>query len=235
MNGGRSLVRLKGVIASGAFLLLLVLVGGALFLTRGGGDKPVVTGPAKRPDGVQTGGSVCAMPVGNTDPVVGPPAAKWRLVGTIAAPSAENVGPGLLEGHDRRCYAHSPIGATFAAANLLALFSLPRGALDSAASLRHYVPNRTRDVYAKQPAAPIDPTARLQLAGFKTTAIDRDNVTVTLAVRVSTSANTALVGWQAPMRWMAPGDWRLRLLSVEEPFAGGAIPDLDGFIPWSGA
>jgi hypothetical protein len=235
VNGDAPWYAGRGVIASGVFLVLLLVMGGVLVLTRGD-DGSRATGPARQQSGtIATGGSVCGMPIGNADPVVGPPRATWKLVGTIAAPSAEKVGPGLLEGHDRRCFAHSPIGATFAAANLLAMFSLPRGSLSSTATLRHFVPNRAREVNAKQPAAPVDPTGRLQLAGFKTTAVDRDNVTVTLAVRVNTSQFGAIVAWEAPMQWMAPGDWRLRLLSVEEPFSGGAIPDLDGFIPWSGA
>ena len=86
---------------------------------------------------MDTGGSVCGLPAGNQDPVVGPPRASWALVGTIAAPAVEHVGPGVFDGRDRRCFAHSPVGALVAAANIAALSSLQPGSLTPRQQLDH--------------------------------------------------------------------------------------------------
>ena len=204
----------------------------SLFTTR-----PVVTGPAKRPDGVQTGGSVCGLPVGNTDPVVGPPAAKWRLVGTIAAPSADSVGPGLLEGHDRRCFAPQPDRSDVRRREPAGPIGLAEGrARQSQRSSGTTSPTDARDVNAKQPAAPVDPTARLQIAGLQDEG-DRPQPRDSHARGPSDHEHEQRAR-RLGSTDAVDGSGRLApdgCSTVEEPFSGGAIASLDGFIPWSGA
>jgi hypothetical protein len=220
----------KWWIASGVFLLLTLMMCGVVFAFTGSGGATVTP---KGVPAVNTGGSVCGLPAGSQDPVVGPPYAKWTLVGTIAAPSAPDIGPGVLNGHDRRCFAHSPIGALFAAANVAAMISLPPGALSVEDGLRHVVPSRTREIYSKQPSAPVDPSIRFQIAGFQVGVLGHDDVNVTLALQSNINEG-AMVAWTLPMHWMA-GDWRVRLGSVEEPFIGAPLRSLGGFVEWGGA
>src|SRR4051812_982728 len=128
-----------GFVASAVLLVLVAVTGVTLALTGGGtGRHPRTHPPAS------TGGSVCGLPAGSQDPVVGPPAASWTLVGTIAAPSVRDVGPGVVAHGDRRCFAHSPAGALVAAANLAAMISLPAGAGRAQDGLAHCRPGRTR-------------------------------------------------------------------------------------------
>jgi hypothetical protein len=215
----------RGVIWSGALLAVILLVGAGIALT-GGSERRGAGAATVRAAAVDTGGSVCGLPAGSQDPVVGPPNAKWTLVKQTAAPSIPNVGPGVLDGHDRRCFAHSPVGAATAAANMLALDGVD---LTTAQALGHVVPGHVRDVYARQPSPARDPDVRLQIAGVRTQVNGGDDVVVTLAVR---NQNGALAAAEFPMRWMAPGDWRVQLATIQEPFSVTQIYSLDGFVKW---
>jgi hypothetical protein len=158
--------------------------------------------------------------------VVGPPRASWTLVGHIAAPSVPGVGPGIVDGTDRRCYAHSPLGALLAAANFLPVTGQ---STDRERGMDHYAPGPLRDVYARQPAIPVAPGTVVQTAGFMLTVVGRDAVDVTLALRAD-----GLLGYVVlPMRWTQPGDWRLQLLSESEPVEAGRLDSLADYIPWS--
>jgi hypothetical protein len=183
----------SGFVASAVLLVLVAVTGVTLALT--GGDTGRGT-HMRMP--ATTGGSVCGLPAGSQDPVVGPPVASWTLVGTIAA-----------------------------------MISLPAGTVSARDGLRHVVPGRTRDVYSTQPAAPVDPALRLQIVGFRVAVAGRDDVDVTLALRSNLNGG-AMVWWTLPMHWMT-GDWRARLGSVEQPYMGGPLERLDGYVPWSGA
>jgi hypothetical protein len=215
----------RGVVASGVFLLLLTLTGVALSIT--GGSKATTT-TVMHHRVVNTGGSRCNLPVGNTDPVVGPPHATWTLVGRIAAPSIPGVGPGITDGNDRRCYAHSPLGALLAAANFL---PTTVAATDQRLGMDHYVAGHLRDIYAHQPAIPVDPGTSAQVVGFKAEPLGADAVDVSLALRIN-----GVLGYVVlPMRWTKPGDWRLQLLSAAQPVDAGRLESMTDYIPWSGA
>ena len=218
-------------IASGVFLAVLVIAGSAFLLVGDGGGSTART-VAQKTRHVDTGGSVCGLPVGNTDPVVGPPDARWTLVGKIAAPYKAGIGPGVIDGHDRRCFAHSPVGALLAAANFLPT-TTAASAADARMLLAHFLPGRVVDVYAKQPSPPVDPAARVQIAGFRVTVVSRDAVDVTLALQTNVQGGV-MVSCLYPMRWFR-GDWRVRLGSLQEPFVVEAPVTLDGFVRWAGA
>jgi hypothetical protein len=229
--------RAKGFLASATFLLAVVVFG-TITLVGSGHVSPSVpaTHPRAQPTGpiwkahVETGGSFCGLAVGNTDKPVGPPDVTWKLVGQIAAPASPTLGPGLIEGKERRCFAHSPMGALMAAANWLATI----GAYgDNANVVRNITArNHVRNVFLRQPAQPVDPAFRLQIAGFTTAIVDRDNVTVFLAVRTNYQGRLAVGSF--PMHWEY-GDWRTVMRSLEEPFQIAVIPSLDGYVPWGGA
>jgi hypothetical protein len=216
----------KWWIASAVFVLVVVVWGIVFTFTSGGGTAVTPTRAA-----ASASDSACGLPAGSQDPVVTPPAnTKWTLSGSIAAPSIPGVGPGIVDGHDRRCYAHSPLGATLAAANYVAMAGLPNGALTAAQALGHLAPGHVRDVYANQPTPNITPTERFQIEGVRDDVVDPDNVTVTLAVRTNAGV---WASWSLPMTFMN-GDWRVRLLSVQEPYIIAQLASLDGYITWSG-
>lgn len=224
----------KGFVVSFVFLAVILLFCGVVAALPGGGNQRASAAPAQpaaHHRTVDTGGSVCGMPVGNTNPVVGPPDAHWALVGTIAAPTVPNVGPGTVEAHDRRCFAHSPAGAVVAAANLLPTTSPPYA--DAPKTLGHFLPGHTRDVYSKQPSAAVDQSVRVQLVAFRSSVISPDAVDVTVAYRTNQGGVIVSLAWR--MRWFR-GDWRAALGPVAEPFAVDGPVTLDEtWIRWGGA
>lgn len=227
MTEDRSWYAGKGVIASGVFLVLVVALGIAMAIG-GGGHATTVGARTARATADDTWGSRCGLPHGPQDPVVGPPRADWTLVGRIAAPSIPGVGPGIVEGSDRRCYAHSPLGALLAAANFLPTTG---ASTDAKLGMDHYAPGRLRNVYAHQPAIPVDPGTSVQTVGFKVQSLGRDAVDVSLALRID-----GVLGYTVlPMRWSEPGDWRVQLLSADQPVEAGRLDSLADYLPWSGA
>jgi hypothetical protein len=150
----------------------------------------------------------------------------------MAVPGSRELGPGVVEPNDRRCFAHSPAGALFAAANLLAVTS-PPFATDPVRANAHFVRNRVWRIYASQPAIPQDPGTRMQVAGFRVDPFGGDRVDVTLALRTSVSGGQ-LASIVYVMRWVS-GDWRVELQSVDEPFTVAGLDGLAGFVPWGGA
>jgi hypothetical protein len=218
----------KGFIACGALLAVVLLVGAAVALTGGSGHRETAASARH----ASASDSVCDLPAGRQDPVVGPPVASWTLVGHIAAPSVPGVGPGIVDGTDRRCYAHSPLGALLAAANVLPTTSAPNA--NGPKTVEHFMPGQTRDVYSKQPSAPVDPNLRVQLAAFRSQVISANAVDVTLAYRTNLNGVVGSIRW--PMRWYR-GDWRVQLGdTLEEPLAMEAPVTIDSsWIRWGNA
>lgn len=172
-------------------------------------------------EGVELEGTVTATPI-----------AEWSLIGTTAAPSVEGAGPGVVEESGLRyCFARTPEGAVLAAANMLALGeeqSVREGFIE------HLVASGPgRDAFRESSRDP-DATSsqvRVQTAGFNLLEYTGDTATVDLAIRTSNDT----VGAVAYSLVWEEGDWRVRFrddgtlwnLPVQ-------LPDLTGYIPWSG-
>lgn len=229
-----------GFVISGVFLGVLVLVAVAVFASD---DTDRTASRAVRAPGhaggssraVATGGSRCGLPVGPTDRPVGPPDATWKLVGVVAAPSSPVFGPAVQDGARRVCFAHSPTGALFAAANHVATIA----AHGSDVPLMRDILAEThaRNVLMRQNSEPDNPSDRAQIAGFHVTEVNRNFVIVDLAVRTNVSSTLAAIS--VPMRWeQRPGeggDWRLMITNVDQPYSVTAIADNSSVVTWSGA
>lgn len=185
--------------------------------------------------GIEASPSVCGLDaVADSGTVTQPPAAQWTLVATIAVPSAEGVGPGeVFPDQFRRCFARTPEGALFAAANIVGVsgsFPLEKQVTE------WYVaegPGRAEAVAAAGTHSNPDSTFRLQIAGFRVLNYTGDTATVDIAMRASTGAFASQV---YDLVWQ-DGDWRMRVApDGEGPLTPVArIPDLAGYIPWGGA
>lgn len=230
----------RGVIASAALLAVILVIGGVAVLSSGSGGDGQATpdartraaAPAARH--VDTGGSMCGLPVGNTDKPVGPPDATWKLVGTVAVPNSPQFGPGVAQGIRRVCFAHSPTGALFAAASFLAVASSPDRDVKTLRAI--LAETHARNVLLRQSTEPSDPFARVQIAGFRVTVASRDMVVVDLALQ--TNKRGAIVAMSLPMRWeqrKEGGDWRFMITDPERPYVGAQIDDLRDYVRWSGA
>jgi hypothetical protein len=173
--------------------------------------------------------SVCGLPSGNqAKPGTAPADTKWELVGKIAAPtSPQQFGPGTTAANGlRSCFAHSPTGALYAAANVTALSSAGKARLvfENLA-----VPSPERNALLAQPdTAPTSGTTA-QIAGYQVRSYDSDRSVIVIAAK---GDNGALVSVPVPLQWYG-GDWKV-VVPATGSTGGGQLSDLSGFIPWSG-
>lgn len=219
--------------------LALVLIVSSLFTDDPGGGGVIGAGDGLPPtESVeQTSPSVCGLTaVAMTGTITQPPPAEWSLVGTIAVPSSPQIGPGeVFPDQFRRCFAQTPQGALFSAANITGVGSVKTLARKVAAWYTAEGPGRQEviDTAGTHGGSAEGAAIRLQIAGFRVLNYTGDTATVDLAYRVS---NGAYVSQIFDLVW-ENGDWRARISpSGDGPLTPGAqIPDITGYIPWGGA
>src|SRR4051794_28153543 len=126
-TGGSGPWSQRGFVVAAAFLAIVILVAVGILLIKPGhsddsnrGATPA-TGNDKPATSTDPAASVCGLPPGSQEIPQTPPEANWELVGKIAAPKSRTVGPGVDTAKRRMCFAHSPTGALFAAANFVAV------------------------------------------------------------------------------------------------------------------
>jgi hypothetical protein len=160
------------------------------------------------------------------------PDTEWELVGTVAAPTAPNtIGPGVVEANGfRSCFAHTAVGALYAASNVVALGSVSGLGEELTDKLVVKGPGRTAAL--AQAGASGAATIRYQIAGYNI--LSYDGTTAKIDIAVNTGSGD-LVSFVQSMEW-SEGDWKI-VLSDD----GGALiapaplASLGGYTPWSGA
>ncbi len=175
----------------------------------------------------------CGLPEGaQTVPTVAP-LARWELVGSMAAPAAPaSIGPQRVINGVRVCFAHSPLGALYAAVSLWAEgTALP--AAEVIARLAADTPARGPAIAAARAQGSsdrLDSETKVQVAGFAFVSYGAGQAVINLAFRTQ---NGALASLPTTMQW-ADNDWRYVI-----PPSGQAglsqISDLTGLIAWQGA
>jgi hypothetical protein len=221
-------------IISAVVVAIIVALGIILALVpRGGGTaspEPSSTSTSTSSQPTATpGASVCGLPSGDqAKPATTPADTKWELVGKIAAPtSPTQFGPGKTEANGlRSCFAHSPTGALYAAANMTALSSAGKADL---VYQQLAVPSPERDAVLKSTptAAPNSVTA--QLAGFKFRSYEADRAVIDLAFK---GANGTFVSIPVPLQWYE-GDWKFVVPATGDTGAR-QLSDLSGYVEWAG-
>jgi hypothetical protein len=216
-----------GTIAVGLFVTAL-LISAAVFIFV---PRPDAQHPGAPPARAATGGSVCGLPAGDQAvPTTTPADTTWQLIGTMAAPTAPHLGPGRFGAGLPYCYAHSPMGALYAAANFVAVLTDPSLRLPAAKYLTAAGPGR--DELIRQSTGPGGPgSSDMQLAGFVVAPnYTADTASVDLAIRFG----RYYVHLQVPLAWQAK-DWKVVIPDDGHPLSGMAqIPDLTNYVPWSG-
>lgn len=229
------------MVGSAALIILVVLVGIVLVVLGSTGDDPAppqvvasstpsAVAPARAADP-----SICGLKdVQLAGTVATAPATTWALVGTVAAPSVEGAGPGISEPSGfRSCYSHTPTGALLAASNYIAVTS--HAGSRRAALERLLVPGPGRDrALASSDPKGAESSARVQVAGFRTVTYAGGLATVDVAFRLVNGDASSYVSQIVDLMWM-DGDWKIRT-SDDANFLTPArpIPDLGGYVPWSG-
>ncbi|TLM80885.1 hypothetical protein [Pseudarthrobacter sp. NamE5] len=179
--------------------------------------------------------SICGLPASSDVALGSAPSSKWELVGRMAAPTDPNtIGPGVTaENGFRSCFAQSPTGALYAAANMVALGGLSDEGIQRELIEKLVVPGRGRDAALKDIRTPSSAdSSSIQIRGFVIKAYSTTAAHVDLAFSTSTGEYGHCV---LPLKWI-DGDWKVEISDAGELLNDVAqIRDLGGFIPWSGA
>lgn len=232
-----------GFIIAGALVAALIAATLIIFLLPKGdsSDQPVPGLPDSTPGTVTksvdgSGGSVCGLPSSSETALGGAPKSRWELVGKMAAPTdPKTFGPGLTDGDGfRSCFAHSPTGALYAAANVVALGSAKSQRLNAQLTDHLLVEGPGRDIAMKDsetmaPSSGDDTT--VQISGFliKSYTPSEADVDLAFVTKNGVFAHTVL-----PLRW-SDGDWKVKVGDNGQLInAITQISDLSGFIAWSG-
>ncbi|MDF1480342.1 hypothetical protein PYV02_14750 [Leifsonia sp. H3M29-4] len=219
-------------------LILVVAAGIGVAITAGAGGEPVSTATPGTPAS-SSSDSACDLPAGDQSvPTTEAPEAEWELVDRIAAPTAAGIGPGVIADDGlRSCFAHSPLGALFAATNYYAQGSSPELALRNAEE--HVAPGAGRDavVAAIRSSAANgtiggNPDVSVQFAGFQFLEYEPGRAVIDIAGR---NSNGGVASFVTELVWV-DGDWKLVVQDNGQPAVPSRqIPNLAGYVSWSGA
>jgi hypothetical protein len=223
--------RHAGFLAAAGFLVLVVVLAVAIFARSGGrskSSKPPAAAPSTSSVPPASAGDCHLTDTDQQIPQTGP-AATWTIYKTLALPTSPTAGPAIIAGDVARCYAHTPTGALFAAAQLDMRFVVAddwRKVVD-----QQVVPGPGRDAYIKdrEAGAVSTDTHGVQLAGFKFVTYSPAMAVIQFAAHTpdgSYQSNTVTVAWSGT-------DWRLQLQpDGEDSPTFPRISSLDGFIHW---
>lgn len=217
-----------GAIALAAIVVLVTS------LLRGGDNTADPTPAPTSSTSSEPGGaepSVCGLEgFEETSSLDTAPDNEWELVGTVAAPTDPDVGPGTIDSGFRSCYAHTAEGSLFAAVTYVALASDSRN-IPRLVDLVEPGPGRDAAIAAGSSGS--SPSTRVQVAGFKINSYSADEAVVDVAWSV-TSSGGALVSMPVVLHWVE-GDWKIVLDDDgQPPFAASPLDNLGGYIPWAG-
>jgi hypothetical protein len=155
---------------------------------------------------------------------------QWSLVGAVAAPHIEGVGPMEVSTNGvPRCFAATPSGAVLAAANYIAFGSgRPDHGAELAASAIAPGLGQKAAIEAAGAASSATPVT-VQIAGYRLDRYGPEWTDVALVVRTD---NGAYASGDLVLKWIQ-GDWKL----IADPGTGQladlrAIASLGGFTPW---
>ncbi|MFC9335254.1 hypothetical protein [Arthrobacter sp. NPDC057009] len=179
------------------------------------------------------GASVCGLPAGNETALGARPAGNWQLVGSMAVPAASRTsGPGTVDATGfRTCFARSPAGALFAAANFWAT-GLNGDADRAYRELTARGPGRDAvltGIALGRPLAPPGRKIKLQFKGFILRAYEARAATFDLAVQRDDGSMGSL---PTKLVW-EDGDWKVVLPGSGNPGVS-QIANLREYIPWGG-
>lgn len=215
---------------SAALIGILLTAAITVIIVRASHGGPVSAGPAKQSTARS---STCGLKDGAQSIPQQAPPSKWRLIGKFAAPSSTSFGPAASSDGVHTCFAHSPTGALFAAANYLADSANPKISKSTLVEHRLYKDRDSKssgssegDTSAKRPT--------LQVSGFRIEDATKNRTSVVIVVRSAEGpaagqnyALTLTLGWQS-------GDWRIVVPDGGQP-PTSAISSLSGYAAWSGA
>ena len=223
-----------------AILVGLVLVAGIVLIgvrTFNGSDSNAMPDATATATNKPTGSSsACGLPDGNQDIPENAPPTRWRLNGSMAAPTSKAYGPAKEANRVHECFARNPAGALFAAATFYT-----DGFGNKDVNLRAYLerwlangPAKEQALKAVKPSEKAgDVPVPLQIAAFRVDDYTATRTTVTIVMRVASGPDAGtLRAWPTTVAW-EDGDWRVSSGS-SSALTPTRVVSLDGYQTWSG-
>jgi hypothetical protein len=177
--------------------------------------------------------NTCGLPDGDQAIPTKPPSVDgWDVSRRVVVPRATTYGPAKTDPDGfRRCFAHSPTGAVFAAYNAVAALADQRQAIPTVQKLMLPGPNTQALIRELRKDEPSTDSTATQLAGYRVLDANEDRATVMLAVPVE----SAYMSITLTLIWHDK-DWRLQPPPPGEPVGApfSQHRDLNDFVAWSG-
>lgn len=242
-SNGRSLARFNAWWLAAAILVVAVIAALVLVLIFGQKSEPTPadtaapsasSAPSNGRGSVTPNEETCGLPTSEEIPTVGPDA-EWVNRSFLLVPTSSTFGPIDRDESVWGCFAWSPTGALFAAANFM-------GGIQSsndADSLKAFVQasavdNKGRELFIEdmsdRAAIPKEPGRTAQISGFQFTRVDAAEVVVRIGLNQGAGAETvkaympfSMVWDSSASTWMVDFD-RVRFDTVAD--------ELVGYTPW---
>ena len=221
-----------GFVLAAIFLSIVALAGLVLSVIRFAESDGASAPRVIESERVEVNGSAeCPPSDGETsDDVTELATAQWVMVGTVAAPQMQGIGPMEVSASGvPRCFAETPSGAVLAAANYIAFGSgRPDQGAELAASAIAPGLGQNAAIEAAGVASGASP-GTVQIAGYRLDRYDPEWTDVALVVRTD---DGSFASGDLVLKWIQ-GDWKL----IADPGTGQlaelrAIASLGGFTPW---
>ncbi|WP_315560213.1 hypothetical protein [Actinomyces gerencseriae] len=180
------------------------------------------------------GASVCGMDPGDqAEPTGDLGQASIRIAAGLTVPNIDGIGPGITDGITR-CFAHSPKGATIAAANFMKWLSSNQQLPQVTETLIAAGLDRDRMLNEVHTSWDGSTTDAVHIVGYKTEVRGPDEVLVNIAIS-QPSDHSVLTGWPLVMTWQ-DGDWKVKPPSNdswgEKGVKNNSLTE-DGYQKWS--
>lgn len=174
--------------------------------------------------------SVCGLGgIELTGTVTAAPDATWQYQDVLAYPSSSAAGPGATDASGYRyCFARTPDGALFAAANI-AMMSFD----DSIrSSWLPYVisPGQYHDTLLSAALSASSSNLRANVAGFRVLSYDGDHAHIDVAFQATGSGELVTGSFAVQLVWSG-GDWKIDA-SQPSPTNIAQLPNLAGYTSW---
>ncbi|MEV5435311.1 hypothetical protein AB0K80_04655 [Streptomyces sp. NPDC052682] len=236
----------RGWILSAGFLLVLVVLAVFTLMTRDDGGAPRAVGSPSPSRSTGQGGGVGggaggqdSRPAGcRTDdsdqekPTAAPKDVYWKALGTGLTPASKSAGPLKFDGPVWYCYAHTPMGAVFAAHAITGHLAYPgwREVVD-----RQFVPGAGRDAYITKRSTVKDKSVsgrpdEVTFVGFSVLSYNKRETTLTLLGGKPSEGRYGAVSMT--LRWQ-DGDWKIVADSHGTIYSGTSqVNSTNGFVTW---
>ncbi|MDX3690718.1 hypothetical protein PV726_10370 [Streptomyces europaeiscabiei] len=229
----------RGWVLSAGFLLVLLVLAAATLMNSDDDASEASGSPSPTASASDGSGGGDARPAGcRTDnseqekPTAAPKDIYWKAGGTHLVPVSKSAGPLTFDGPVWSCYAHTPMGAVFAAHAITNNFGLEgwREVVE-----RQVVPGAGRDAYVAKRSKKEDESASGQpseetFSGFSVLAYNEKEATVMILGRIPSVDKYGSLS--VTLRWQ-DGDWKVLPDPDGTIYGGVSYTDgTSGFITW---